>query len=135
MSSLKDSAIELVIFFPSVSHLFSPPLHICFQSVSRLSPIYFQSGVPSISPSVSPSLHSCCPSASNLGLPFIAHLFPINSLSVSLWFQVSGTSSPHEVLTAMRDLPEGSTRDQDHLLPLVAEVVTDGKYVLHHLDA
>ena len=42
--------------------------------------------------------------------------------------QVSGTNNPDEVLTAMRELPESTARDQDHLVPLVAEVVMLSKH-------
>ena len=37
--------------------------------------------------------------------------------------QVNGTSNSDEVLIAMRELPESTVRDQDRLVPLVAEVV------------
>ena len=41
--------------------------------------------------------------------------------------QVVGSSSPDEVLTAMRELPESVSRDKDRLVPLVAEVVRDSE--------
>ena len=44
-------------------------------------------------------------------------------MTTPVLLQVSGTSKPDEVLTAMRELPESTARDQDHLVPLVAEVV------------
>lgn len=46
----------------------------------------------------------------------------------NMCIQVAGTNSPDEVLTAMRELPGSSPRDQDHLVPLVAEVVMDGEF-------
>lgn len=49
---------------------------------------------------------------------------------VQLWgggVQVVGSSSPDEVLTALRELPNSSSRDQDRLVPLVAEVIRDSK--------
>ena len=41
--------------------------------------------------------------------------------------QVVGFSNPDEVLTALRELPESVSRDQDRLVPLVAEVVRDSE--------
>ena len=56
----------------------------------------------------------------------VAHAMLIMTRPVLL--QVSGTSNPDEVLTAMRELPESTARDQDHLVPLVAEVVMLSKH-------
>ncbi|KAL0029501.1 hypothetical protein WJX77_012503 [Trebouxia sp. C0004] len=47
-----------------------------------------------------------------------------------VYSKVNGTSNPDEVLTAMRELPESAARDQDHLVPLVAEVVMLSEPVL-----
>ena len=47
--------------------------------------------------------------------------------------QVNGTRNPDEVLTAMRELPESTARDQDHLVPLVAEVVMLSKHGTLHI--
>ena len=41
--------------------------------------------------------------------------------------QVAGASKPEEVLTALRELPDSVSRDQDRLVPLVAEVVRDSE--------
>ena len=41
--------------------------------------------------------------------------------------QVVGSGNPNEVLTALRELPESVSRDQDRLVPLVAEVVRDSE--------
>lgn len=51
--------------------------------------------------------------------------------SAAFLLQVIGTNSPDEVLTAMRELPASAARDQDHLVPLVAEVVMDSEYICH----
>ena len=56
----------------------------------------------------------------------VAHAMLIMTRPVLL--QVSGTSNPDEVLTAMRELPESTARDQNHLVPLVAEVVMLSKH-------
>ncbi len=49
-------------------------------------------------------------------------------MTTPLVLQVNGTNNPDEVLTAMRELPESTARDQDHLVPLVAEVVMLSKH-------
>ena len=41
--------------------------------------------------------------------------------------QVAGVTDPDEVLTAVRELPASVARDQDQLVPLVAEVVKDSE--------
>ena len=43
--------------------------------------------------------------------------------------QMTGVTNPDEVLTAVRELPASAARDQDRLVPLVAEVVKDGEWL------
>ncbi|DBA82486.1 TPA: hypothetical protein ACH3X2_000714 [Trebouxia sp. C0005] len=47
-----------------------------------------------------------------------------------VYSKVNGTSNSDEVLIAMRELPESTVRDQDRLVPLVAEVVMLSEPVL-----